>query len=107
MIPGRAVIKLRNLWANPLLPFLSYVYMRKKDFYTRDIVFIFSLQFQIVSNAFRAHALKKLFIKCTLQFQIVLNTVRMHALVTLFLKLSLKFQNIISNSNVEKTTCLS
>jgi len=50
---------------------------------------LFSL-FQIVSNTFRAHALKELFIKCSLQFQIVLNTVRMHALETLFSKLSLR-----------------
>ena len=36
----------------------------------RDIVFIFSLQFQIVSYTFRAHALKTLFSKWSLQFQI-------------------------------------
>ena len=40
----------------------------------------FSLQFQIVSNTFRAHALKTLISKGSLRFQIVLNTVTMRAL---------------------------
>jgi len=56
------------------------------------IVFIFSLQFQIVSNTFRAHALKELFIQWSLQFQSVLNTVRMHALEPLFSKWSLQYE---------------
>jgi len=55
-----------------------------------ETLFSFSLQFKLVSNTFRAHALKKLFIPCSLQFQVVLNTVRMHALETLFSKLPLK-----------------
>ena len=58
------------------------MYMWGKHVYTLSIVFGFSLQFQIVSNTFRAHALTKLFIKCSLQSQIVSNTVRMHALET-------------------------
>ena len=50
----------------------------------------FSLQFQIVSNTVRAHALKTMFLKKSLQFQIVSNNIRMHALETLFSKCSLK-----------------
>jgi len=38
-----------------------------------------------------------LFSKCSLQFQIVSNTVRIHALRTWFSKVSIKFQ-IVSNT---------
>jgi len=41
---------------------------------------MFSLQFQIVLNTTRMHALETLFSFIFLQFQIVLNTVRVHAL---------------------------
>ena len=48
------------------------------------LVFIISLQFQIVSKTVRMHHLPSLFSFISLQFQIVSNTVRMHALDTLF-----------------------
>ena len=62
----------------------------------RDIVFFFfSLQFQIVLNTVRIHALERLFSKCSLQFQIVLNNIRIHALETLLSSFFLQFKIVL------------
>ena len=59
---------------------LSYVYMGENAFELETLLSFFFLQFQIVSNTFRAHDLEKLFIKCSLQFQIISNSVSMYNL---------------------------
>ena len=58
-------------------------------------VFIFSLQFQIVSNTVIMHALDTLFSIIFLQFQIVSGNTRMHALETLF-SFFLQFQIVLN-----------
>ena len=59
---------------------VSYCTRKRPCFY----VFIFVLQFQIVSNAATIHDLDTWFSIISLQFQIDSDTYRMHALETLF-----------------------
>ena len=57
----------------------------------------FCLQFQIVSNSVRMHALDALVLKHSLQFHNVSSTVRIHHLALLNSKFSLQFQ-MVSNA---------
>ena len=62
-----------------------------------------TLQFQIVSNTARMHALDTLFSIISLQFQIVPNTFRAHALKTLFSK---EFSEVSNRFKYLQSACL-